>query len=64
VLGVFILVAGIATALLGLLAFDRGRAMIDWWLQSGSGFIRLTGLLVLAIGGFLAWTCAPVRRAA
>ena len=64
VLGYFILIAGIMTALTGLLAIGRARAIIDWWLQQGLGVVRLTGVLVLALGGFVAYACAPARRAA
>jgi hypothetical protein len=64
VVGVLVLIAGIATALTGLVAMERARALIEWWLQRGSGALRLTGALVLAIGGFLAYLCAPARRAA
>jgi hypothetical protein len=64
VLGYFILIAGIATALTGLVAIERARAIIEWWLQHGSGVVRLTGVLVLALGGFIAYACAPARRAA
>jgi hypothetical protein len=64
VLGYVIVIAGIATALTGLLGIGRARAIIDWWLEQGSGVVRLTGLLVLAFGGFVAYACAPVRRAA
>jgi len=58
------LIAGITTALTGLLAIGRARAIIDWWLQQGLGVVRLTGVLVLALGGFVAYACAPARRAA
>jgi archaellum biogenesis protein FlaJ (TadC family) len=64
VLGFFILIAGIATALMGLVAMDRARSIVDWWLHQGPGVIRLAGVLVLAIGGFLAYALAPARRAA
>ena len=64
VLGYLILISGITTALTGLLAIERARAIIEWWLQQGSGVVRLTGVLVLALGGFVAYACAPVRRAA
>jgi hypothetical protein len=64
ILGYVILIAGITTALMGLLAIGRARDIIDWWLQLGSGVIRLTGVLVLALGGFIAYACAPSRRAA
>jgi hypothetical protein len=64
VLGYVILLAGITTALTGLLAIGRARDIIDWWWQLGSGAVRLTGVLVLALGGFIAYACAPARRAA
>jgi hypothetical protein len=64
VLGYVILIAGIATAVTGLLAIGRARASIEWWLQQGSGVARLTGVLVLSLGGFVAYACAPARRAA
>ena len=63
-LGFVILIAGITTALTGLLGIERARAIIEWWLQQGSGVVRLTGVLVLALGGFVAFACAPARRAA
>ena len=64
VLGYLVLIAGIATALTGLVAIERARAIIEWWLQQGSGGVRLAGALVLALGGFVAYACAPARRAA
>jgi uncharacterized membrane protein len=63
-LGYFALIAGIATAVMGLVAMERARAIVEWWLQQGSGVVRLTGVLALAIGGFVAYACAPARRAA
>jgi hypothetical protein len=64
VLGYVIVIAGVTTALTGLLAIGRARASIEWWLQQGSGVVRLTGVAVLALGGFVAYACAPARRAA
>ena len=64
ILGYLILVAGVATALTGLAGIERARVMTEWWLKQGSGVIRLTGALVLALGGFIAFACAPIRRAA
>jgi hypothetical protein len=63
VLGYLILIAGITTALTGLAALERARAIIDWLLQQGSGVVRLTGVVVLALGGLVAWACSA-RRAA
>ena len=62
VLGYVIVIAGITTALTGLLGIGRARALIEWWWQQGSGVIRLTGVLVLALGSFVAYACAPTRR--
>ena len=64
ILGCVILIAGITTALTGLLAIERARAIIEWWSRQGPGVLRLTGVPVLALGGFVAYACAPVRRAA
>ena len=64
VLGYLIMLAGITTALTGLAAIDRARTIIEWWLQRGPGVVRLTGVLVVALGGFVAYACAPARRAA
>ena len=63
VLGYVILVAGIVTALTGRVAMGRARDAIDWWLGQGTGVIRLTGLPLMALGGFVAYACAPDRRA-
>ncbi|MCM3878014.1 MAG: hypothetical protein NEA02_16555 [Thermoanaerobaculia bacterium] len=63
ILGYFILLAGVATALTGLVGIERVRVMIEWWLAQGPGVIRLTGALVLAFGGFVAFACTPNRRA-
>ena len=62
VLGYLILIAGITTALMGLMAIERARAIIEWWLQQGSVIGRLTGIPVMALGGFVAYACAPTRR--
>lgn len=63
-LGYVIVVLGVATALAGLVAIGPARAAIDGWLHQGRGVLRLTGGLLLALGGFIAYACAPPRRAA
>jgi len=63
VLGFVIVILGITTALMGLVAIGGARGAIEWWLQQGSGILRLTGVPVLALGGFVAYACAPTRRA-
>ena len=64
IVGYVIVVAGLATALTGLIAMERARTIIEWWLQQGSGVVRLGGIVLLALGGFVAYACAPARRAA
>ncbi len=64
VLGSLIVIAGIMTALTGLVAIERAHTMIDWWVRQGFGVVRLTGIALLGLGGFVAYACAPSRRAA
>jgi hypothetical protein len=64
ILGYVIVILGITTALTGWMETGRARAAIDWWLHQGSGVVRLTSSLVLALGGFVAYACAPAGRAA
>jgi hypothetical protein len=64
IVGYVIVVAGLATALTGLVGIERARTIIDWWLQQGAGIIRLTSVVLVALGGFVAYACVPVRRAA
>ena len=63
VLGYVILFLGILAALAGLVAIGPARDAIEWWLQQGSVVVCLTSVLVLALGGFVAYACAPTRRA-
>jgi hypothetical protein len=62
VLGYVILILGMATAITGLAAIGPARGAIAWWLHQGPGLIRLTGVLILALGGFVAYACAPTRQ--
>jgi hypothetical protein len=55
------LLAGIATPFVGV---ERAPAIIEWWSHQGSAVVRLTAVLLLALGGFFAYACAPARRAA
>jgi len=54
-------VAAIATPFVGV---ERAPAIIEWWSQQGSGLLRLSAIPLLALGGFVAYACAPARRAA
>ena len=62
VLGYFILFAGVVTALTGLLAIERARVIIEWWVQQGTAVTRLTSIFIMALGGFVAYACAPAHR--
>jgi hypothetical protein len=62
-LGYLFLVAGVATAVMDLVAIDRVRSMVEWWLQQGTGVFRLAGIVGLGLGGFIAYACTPARRA-
>jgi uncharacterized membrane protein len=59
VMGAIALIAGITTPFLGV---ARAQAIMDWFSHHGSGFLRFAALVALAIGGFVAYTCAPARR--
>jgi len=61
-LGYIIVVLGITTALTGLVAMEQARGVIEWWVQQGAGLVRLTGVVLVAFGGFVAYACAPARR--
>jgi hypothetical protein len=50
------LVAGIATPFVGI---ERAQTVT----QQGSGVVRLSAVPLLALGGFIAYACAPARRA-
>jgi hypothetical protein len=51
--------AGVTTGLAGLLALERARATIEWWLRQGPGLHLLTRIPPMALGGFVAYACAP-----
>jgi hypothetical protein len=59
VLGCLIVIAGIGAALAGLFGLDWARASIAMWMQQGSVVLRLTGIPIAALGGFIAYACAP-----
>jgi len=62
ILGYIIFIAGVAAAFSGLVAIEQARGAIEWWLQQGSGLLRLTCALVIAFGAFIAYACAPAQR--
>jgi hypothetical protein len=56
-LGYIIVILGLAAALAGFAAIGPARSAIEWWIGQGSSIIRLTSVLVLALGGFMAYAC-------
>jgi hypothetical protein len=64
VVGSVIVILGIASVFAGLVAIEWARGAIEWWLQKGPDAFRLTSILILALGSFVAYACAPDRRAA
>jgi hypothetical protein len=58
VLGVVVVVAGVVTPLVGV---ERARAIVAWWTDQGTAFLRLWAGLALALGTFLAYVTVPRR---
>jgi hypothetical protein len=56
ILGVFILVAGLATPLIGL---ERSHTVIEWWAARGPVFQRAWAGCALVFGLFLVYAVAP-----
>ena len=61
VLGFVIVAAGVITALTGLVGMNWAAGVVEGWVQRGPTMIRLTCLLILALGGFVAYACTPLR---
>jgi hypothetical protein len=59
VAGAVVLVAGFVTPLFGV---ERTRAIMDWEFAQGTAFLRVVAVLLLAIGGFIAFAVATGRR--
>jgi hypothetical protein len=55
------MVAGFATPLFGV---DRTRAILDWEAAQGTALLRSVAVLLMAIGGSIAFAVAGGRRAA
>ena len=58
-LGLVVIALGIAAAIAGYAALGEAHAAIAAWQHEDLLVIRLTCLLPIAIGGFVAWACAP-----
>jgi hypothetical protein len=57
--GVVVLVAGLATPLFGV---ERARGIADWAATQGPALVQGVAVVLLAIGGFVAFTVGAGRR--
>ncbi|MGH7590624.1 MAG: hypothetical protein ACREOE_00175 [Gemmatimonadales bacterium] len=64
VAGYLVVVAGVASALIGLVAVERADALIQWWAGLGLGVVRFTGVVMIGVGAFIAYASVPPRRSA
>jgi len=64
VLGYVVVILGIAAGVTGLLAVEWARGITESWSQQGSIIVRLTCVALIALGSFVAYACAPIRRSA
>ena len=55
ILGIFLILAGLATPLLGV---ERARAIVEWFAAHGGGAIRIIGAVATAIGVFFAYAAS------
>lgn len=56
IVGAVLMLAGVSTPLFGI---DRTRIVLEWEAAQGPVFMRIVGVLILAIGGTLAFTLVP-----
>jgi hypothetical protein len=63
-LGYLVVISGIVTAVVALVGMGQAHDIIAWFIQQGTGLTRITAVLVLALGGFVAYACAPVPEPA
>jgi len=64
ILGIVVVIAGITTAVMALVGMGVARQIVEWWLLQGYVIVRLSAALILVLGAFVAYACAPTRRAA
>jgi hypothetical protein len=61
ILGVFIVIAGLLTAFLGV---ERSHAMFHWWSTQGKFFTRAWPVVAIGFGLFIAYAAISRRYAA
>ena len=59
ILGVIVCVGGVAVASLSV---QRAQELMNWWATHGLGFVRVAAVVVVAVGGFIAYATAPRRQ--
>ena len=60
VLGIVIVIAGMATPIFGV---ERSRAVMEWEVSRGPAAVRLLGVAMVAAGAFLAYASSARRMA-
>lgn len=55
-LGVVLIIAAIATPLVGLRRFE---ALLRWWSENDDAYLRAYSLVLLALGASIVWALAP-----
>ncbi len=60
VFGVLFIIGGLAIPFIGV---DRMRAMVDWGIVQGDGWMRVNSLIALAMGAFFVWTTLTTKNA-
>ena len=60
--GYIVVFLGVITMIAGFAAVEPARAAIDSWTHQRAAILRVTALIIVALGGFLAYACAPNGR--
>jgi hypothetical protein len=61
IVGIVIIIAGVLTLFLGV---ERSRAILDWWANQGSAFMRFCLIGPMAVGLFIVYALTSPRRTA
>jgi len=59
VFGVLFVVGGLAVPLIGV---ERMRAMVDWGIVQGEGWMRMNSLIAVAMGAFFVWATLSRKK--
>lgn len=61
VIGIILLIVGVATFVTVFTAMDLARDVIDQWMDMGDTVMRATSAVLVIAGGFIAYCFAPGR---